>query len=222
MTGKPIKKTKISAKQKAYEIIKHDIINCRYLPNSYLSESILGAQLAISRTPVREALTKLEQEGWISVHPQRGISVSDLTINEIGMVYETRLLIEPYVAEKYGHAIDRDALAELAQRLGEINGNIDKDQGNAIDNEFHGFIIKFSKNRYFVKSMENLIHQSHRIRTMVSTRWDADASEHMAVVNALLDGDYREAAACLREHLENAKKHAYNMLIQNGGWLHPQ
>ncbi|MDR1317714.1 MAG: hypothetical protein LBK13_12660 [Spirochaetales bacterium] len=56
---------------------------------------------------------------------------------------------------------------------------------------------------------------------MVSTRWAADTAEHMAVVNAILNENFAEAAACLREHLENAKSHAYNMLIQNGGWLHP-
>ncbi|MDR2588284.1 MAG: GntR family transcriptional regulator [Spirochaetales bacterium] len=213
--------TKISAKQRVYEIIKYNIINCRYLPNSYLSESMLTSELDTSRTPIREALTKLEQEGWISIHPQRGMSVSDLSINEIAMVYETRLLIEPYVAEKYGHAIDKTCLAELSRRLGTINGNINKEEANEIDNEFHTLITKFSKNRYFIRSMENLIHQSHRIRTMISTRWDDDTAEHIAIASAILDEDYMKAASYLQTHLENAKKHAYNLLIQNGGWITP-
>jgi DNA-binding GntR family transcriptional regulator len=213
-----------SAKQNAYDTIKRNILHCIYRPNSYLSESILTRELGISRTPVREALTMLEKEGWISIEPQRGIIVSELSINEIHMVFEARMMIEPYVLENYGANIDKETIRALSDNFLRILsdfGNIDLDQLIDADNKLHRFIVSYSNNRYVIKTMEQLTEQLQRIRIMVNTRCDESANEHRNFVNAILQDNYKEAADCMRAHLENSRKGHYDSLLSNGGWKLP-
>ncbi|MDR1588153.1 MAG: GntR family transcriptional regulator [Treponema sp.] len=214
-----------SAKQNAYDAIKHNILHCIYRPNSYLSESMLTREFGLGRTPVREALTMLEKEGWLSIEPQRGVIVSDLSINEIHQVFEARMMIEPYILEKFGETIDKDVLAGLNRNF--LKALSDSKSGNLeklidADNKLHMFIVKHSNNRYSINTMELLIEQLQRIRTMVNTRWEEAGAEHLSFVKAVLESDYREAANLLRLHLENSKKGHYDTLISNGGWKLPE
>jgi DNA-binding GntR family transcriptional regulator len=125
------------------------------------------------------------------------------------------------VIEKYGQNIDKNALCELGQRLLEAKETGDTEKGTELDNELHTFIVKFSKNRYFIKSMEQLIPQSHRIRIMVPSHWSEAEVEHISIVNSILAENYREAAKHSRTHLENSKNCAYDTLMKNGGWALP-
>ncbi len=97
---------KISLKQQAYQTIRTKILNCEYAPNSYLNEEQLCKEINVSRTPIRDALSRLEQENLIKILPKKGVVVAPLNINEINMIYETRILLEPYILATYGNRID--------------------------------------------------------------------------------------------------------------------
>ena len=84
-------------KYSTYEFIKNKIICCEYEPGTFLNEEILCEETGVSRTPVRDALGRLEQEGLVKILPKKGVMISNLSINDMNMTYEFRLLLEPYI-----------------------------------------------------------------------------------------------------------------------------
>ena len=98
---------KPSLKQQSYELIKSNIVNCVYPPGAIITEDILCQELAVSRTPIREALSLLEKERLVTILPKRGIEVTYISLNELNMIYETRLLIEPYAILHHACKIDQ-------------------------------------------------------------------------------------------------------------------
>jgi DNA-binding GntR family transcriptional regulator len=85
-----------SLRQRAYDEIKKGILDSRYAPNSLLSENQLAEELSISRTPIREALRDLSSGGLVRILPQRGIVVSDLSVQDIVEVYQLREQLEGF------------------------------------------------------------------------------------------------------------------------------
>ena len=104
---------KESLKQKAYNEIKSKIINCEYMPNSFLNESVLMEVTKSSRTPIREALSKLEQENFVTIIPKKGIMVNDLSLNDISMIFQVRELIEPFIILTNGFNLDKTELRSI-------------------------------------------------------------------------------------------------------------
>ena len=81
---------KESLKLQAYNTIKDKIIRCEYAPNELISEEALREELGVSRTPIRDALSRLEQEGLLTILPKKGIMVSGLSLGEINGIFENR------------------------------------------------------------------------------------------------------------------------------------
>ena len=95
--------TKPSLKLQAYQYLKTKILNCEYRPNEFLNEQKLCAEMGnISRTPMRDALGRLEQEGLITILPKKGLMVSGITEEDVHSMFEMRLLVEPYALRTYG------------------------------------------------------------------------------------------------------------------------
>ena len=89
--------SKPSLKLQAYQYLKTRILNCEYRPNEFLNEQKLCAEMGnISRTPMRDALGRLEQEGLITILPKKGLMVSGITEEDVHSMFEMRLLVEPY------------------------------------------------------------------------------------------------------------------------------
>lgn len=102
---------KLSLKLQAYQYLKTKILNCEYRPNEFLNEQKLCAEMGnISRTPMRDALGRLEQEGLITILPKKGLMVSGITEEDVHSMFEMRLLVEPYALRTYGNAIPREHL----------------------------------------------------------------------------------------------------------------
>ena len=93
---------KINLKTLAYNTIRNKIVTCQYAPGTFLNEEQLTTELSLSRTPVRDALGRLEQEGLLEIRPKCGILVRPLTLNDIDMTFEVRMLYEPYILTHYG------------------------------------------------------------------------------------------------------------------------
>ena len=99
---------KPSLKLQAYQYLKAKIMNCEYAPNQFLNEQKLCAEMGnISRTPMRDALGRLEQEGLITILPKKGLMVSAITAEDVRSMFEVRLLVEPYALRVYGCMVRR-------------------------------------------------------------------------------------------------------------------
>ena len=109
---------KLSLKLQAYQYLKTKILNCEYRPNEFLNEQKLCAEMGnISRTPMRDALGRLEQEGLITILPKKGLMVSGITEDDVHSMFEMRLLVEPYALRTYGADIPHGELEHFVQMM---------------------------------------------------------------------------------------------------------
>lgn len=210
--------TKETLKQQAYNIIKDKIISCEYLPNTLLNEEILREEVHASRTPVRDALSRLEQENLIQILPKKGIMVAPLSIREINMIHEARMLIEPYAVENYAQQIP---LERLQYYYGIFKEKSIQDSMRAfyeVDNEFHQEFIDAMKNEYFVSLYERIFNQNCRLRIMSGvkseTRIEKTRIEHFRIIEACMEKKWKEAAAAMREHLVCSKQASFEAILE--------
>ena len=80
-------------------------MTCEYKPNTFLNEASLIQEIDASRTPIREAPNKLEQEGFVQIIPKKGVMVTGLTLQEINQTFEARILLEPFIIANYMSAL---------------------------------------------------------------------------------------------------------------------
>lgn len=211
---------KESLKNKAYNLIKTKIVNCEYPPNSFLNETLLMDEIGSSRTPIREALSKLEQENLVRILPKKGIMVSDLSINEISMIFETRILIEPYIVAHYGQLVPSDILSSMKKNF-DLK-NLSHRSTNEIyvkDDQFHKLLVNSSKNLYFMRTMDYIYNQNFRLRVMTGNqnqeRILASNNEHVNIIDLMLGGKFDEAGEAIKTHLEKAREASFSSFINH-------
>lgn len=210
-------KHEVSLKQKAYEYIKKKIVDCDYLPDTFINEKQLMDEIKISRTPIREALSKLEQENLVAILPKRGVAVKGLSVNEINMMFQTREAIETFLIRKEGKNIDRAALLALKARLSRDWSDQLLSESSLLDDDFHKLITSGSKNRYLLQVLDHLYIQLHRLRILNGRqnlqRLKFSQEEHLAIVDFLLAEDFEGAAEADRLHLIKAKEAAMDLIL---------
>lgn len=222
------KKKTPSMQSQAYDFIKQKITTCEYAPNQLLSESILQAELGFSRTPVREAIGRLAQEGLLHVFPKRGIIVCGISVSDIQMIFEVRLLVEPYALRKSGGKLDPDELARFSDSFRHFfdraGGHVTKallEESYELDDRFHLFLISGLQNEYLFDLYSRIRTQNIRLRIMSGESHDnriADTvKEHQQVVSACLAQDWEAAAHAMEQHLECAKRSALETILNMPG-----
>jgi DNA-binding GntR family transcriptional regulator len=212
---------KETLKLQAYNAIKAKIISCEYAPNTLLNEELLHDELNVSRTPIRDALGRLEQEGLLTILPKKGIMVSGTSINDVNMVFEVRMMYEPYALLHYGSRLPFDTLLRFHRAFSDL-GTLS--EGNAFyeeDDCFHNTIIQTTNNRYLCQSYEYISNQSHRFRVLTgrssSQRLEQTSAEHLKILIACLKQDWSGAAAAMREHLIASKNVTFDLLMNQIG-----
>lgn len=210
-----------SLKLQAYHILKEKIIYCSYPPGGQLNEELLQEEMGMSRTPIRDALSRLEQEGLVTIRSKKGITVEPLRIKELNMIYEVRLLLECYALTTYGEVLDEDKILEFYQTFSNADKLTEEEYYRA-DNVFHAMLISAIPNRYIAQSYEQITNQNTRVRVLTghrtARRLAETNAEHLAILVACMKRDWKQAAECMREHLNNSKSAAFDLLLkQNSG-----
>ena len=147
--------SKMNLKTQAYNTIRQKIVTCEYAPGTFLNEELLTTELGLSRTPVRDALSRLEQEGLIEIKPKKGIIVMPLSINTINMIFEVRQLYEPYILLNYGNALSVERLKDFYNIFSSSKTNHNCYNNNdyfyELDTEFHNFVVDACPNTYILQ-----------------------------------------------------------------------
>src|SRR5688572_32659560 len=104
-----------------YRTLKREILSAAIAPGQPLAETELARQLGASRTPLREALIRLEADGLVRIEPRRGAFVQQLTVSDFLEINELRLVLEPYAARAAASRIDPRVVQELQSRLAMIS-----------------------------------------------------------------------------------------------------
>lgn len=211
---------KESLKVQAYNEIKKKIVTCEYAPNTLLNEELLREELHVSRTPIRDALGRLEQEGMIRILPKKGIMVSGMSINDINMVFEVRLMYEPYALLNYGAQIPYDTLTHFYDQLSDLNALSRAENFFQADDAFHAEVIHAMDNRYLWQSYDWIHDQNLRFRVMTgqasSLRLEDTTREHIRILTACLKQDWRKAAAEMEAHLLASKNATFDLILGQG------
>lgn len=207
-------------KQKAYETIKNKIVNCVYQPGEFINEDMLCEELQMSRTPVRDALGRLEQENLIQIKSKVGVIVEPISFSNINMIYETRLLLEPYIVENYCGDLSEHVLETLAMTLEQEAESFRGGTGEtfAYDDKFHQLLIGQSKNKYIIQTLHNVQSENSRLRILIGKASDErireTLEEHKIIYEALAKVDAKTAAGAIRSHIKKSKEAAINGMIK--------
>ena len=102
-------------KMQAYDVIKQNILSNRFKPNEYLEEKMLCEMLGISRTPIREAINLLARENLVQVIQNKGVFVTEISIQSVRQLFEARIMLEPMILEKSMPNLDFDILMRFKQ-----------------------------------------------------------------------------------------------------------
>ena len=181
-------------------------------PGERLMEIQLAEDLGVSRTPVREAIRKLEMEGYVIMMPRRGTYVADLSIRDINEVFEIRTSLESLASGLAAERINEEELEKLQRLLVEIGAYIKSGDMESIvrtDTEFHDLLYQASRNTRLVGIISNLREQLTRFRTTSMSfpgRHKATLEEHRKIVEAIAQGDEKAARKAAEHHMEKSEQ----------------
>lgn len=193
-------------KNHAYNILKERLINCIYQPGSLINEAQLASELVLSRTPVREAISRLEMEGFVKIMPKKGIYVTDIMLNDVLQIFQTRFEIEPIALKMAAPHLPKEELQNFCSKFQAPVTDIQN--SFRLDTAMHLFIIEHCGNRYIIDMMRRVFDENTRI--IISSKQNQtqihDAKqEHLEILTQLLDGRYGEAEKNMRRHIENCR-----------------
>lgn len=194
-----------SVREAAYSHLRESILGGLLTPGERISEPGLAEQLGISRTPVREALQRLAQEGLVELSPGRGARVRVLTPQEVLEVYEVRALLESEAARLAASNATKAELKGLEQCLKTLN-SLPKEsytQQMQVDFNFHTALVEASHNRLLARIYQDLRATLALVRSNMQTRSQHPITrkQHQAILQALQARDPKAAAQAARDHV---------------------
>lgn len=203
-----------SKTEKVYDLLLESITKRRLLPGERLVERDLAKKLGVSKTPVREALSRLKKEGLAEGTSYHGFFVAQILPEDIIEIYELREVIEGLAARKAAAAkkIKKEQTVQLnsiGRSFEECVRKNDLERYSSLDLEFHNLLAAISKNRRLSQIMQLLRNQT---RILMSTsvvlpgRVRASLMEHKRIMDAVIARKPDLAEQFVREHIKNVKK----------------
>lgn len=203
----------ISLVDQAYEEIKNMICNFELFPGQIVSDFTLSKEMGMSRTPIRQALERLERDDLIEdAGTGKSYQVSKITEEEIVDLFDARegievmaikLAVEKGITETRLIELERiNSNMEEANKKGRIRDNFDADQ------QFHDYLVNISQNRKLIRFHESLLLQLRRVRMLSyleRTYQDKAFRDHQRILEGLRNGDKELAQRALAEHIETSK-----------------
>lgn len=192
-----------------FETLREAIIKGELKPGERLLEETLAEKMGVSRTPVREAIRKLELEGLVKMLPRKGAHVADLSIKDIMDVLELRATLDGLASALAANRISQDELLEFKNVLGQfimvagkpnnLNNVIKKDV------EFHDIIYRASRNERLIQLANNLREQIQRFRVIYLKEYSSVENlirEHEEIYNAVANGNMEVARKTAESHIK--------------------
>jgi DNA-binding GntR family transcriptional regulator len=208
-----------SLARRAYEALKQDILTCELRPGAQIFEGELAQRYGTSKTPVREALNLLGQEGLVEVLPRRGYLVAPVTLRDVQEVFQLRLLLETAAAELAAEHISEDSLRKLRALVAVRYTYRDRASYSRFlraNRAFHVAVAEASGNQRLALFVGKLLADMERILHLgLDLRDSADemAAEHGELVDALLRGDAALARRVVTEQLQSSRKRVLEALV---------
>ncbi len=210
-----------SLADQVFEKLENDIIQGVYPRGEILTELKLVDQLGVSRTPIRDALRRLEQERLIE-DTGKGSRVVGITEEDLEDIMNIRQRIEGLAAYYAAKNMTPEGLAELTHIVDLQDFYYDKgdaEQLRQVDEQFHDLICYLSKRTVIMDTLIPLHRKTRRYRRISMEDWSRTVNtrkEHKSIFDAMASGDADLAESLMAKHIENAKKHMLGGFINHG------
>ena len=223
--------TQRSLSEQAYEQIRHRIVTLVLAPGVVLDEAQLQEELSLGRTPIREALKRLELERLVSIIPRRGIFVTPINLTDLQRLYEVRLSLECLATEL---AAQRGTAVHWEDMAKELNQTIDSDNISpeeliTIDEACHRIIYQAADNQFLEQTLTALFPLSLRMwHVALAKLGDKKDSiikyrhieEHQEIMAALEAGAVEKASSLMRSHIEAYQNYIESIILGKSVQLH--
>lgn len=215
-------KRKVPARDKAYAFLKELIIGWKLKPGEFLNERILAQQIGVSRTPIREAIGRLETEHLVKVIPGKGSFVTHISPQDIQNLFDLRQALECLATQLAANKISFDGTP--AKRLCKLRDNFERlvattdhdlETQLRVNGKFHACLAEMAQNPYLSQMLSNLSDLDKRIRisaAWIRARGKDMAREHLSIANALINGAKEEAIELMRKHISAARQEAMKLV----------
>lgn len=198
--------------QRAYRQVKELIVTLAVPPGSTLRETELQRRLGVGRTPLREALHRLAQEGMLHIYPRRAIVVAKLGMSEVRQIFEVRLALEAMSAALAAQRMterEKETLLGLGAALHRTRDETDVSHFLQADQAFHRAIAQYAQNGLLVDQIDHLLTLNLWLwNTYFATRGarGTDLFAHEPIIEALTAGNAPAAETTMREHILHSKE----------------
>jgi DNA-binding GntR family transcriptional regulator len=211
LTGaSPVADRPQSLTEQIHDRMREEILNATWKPGDLVLEAELASRYGVSKTPVREALRLLSQQGWIITMPRKGYLVRPLRLHDIKEVFELRLLIEPGLFAHAARRADAARMTELHELVAsETGAAFADDSPKSPGREFHLAIARMADNARATGILTGLldeVRRLHQIMPEVPTHPPVShvVSDHQAILQAMEAGDADRVQKLVRDHIQDS------------------
>ncbi|MGD9667412.1 MAG: GntR family transcriptional regulator [Synergistaceae bacterium] len=198
---------------KAYEWIRDAIESGELEMGTPLPENLLAREIGVSRTPIREALRSLEQDGYVKIIPQKGAFVSEISLEDLKEIYDIRKLLEPFAALSAVNRIPGEELDEMekgwkALKKSALAGEIDLTRVSEMDLLLHLTITKYATNKRIgaiITTYHAQIKRFQKLSAQSLANIHETIGQHLEILEKLRERDARGLSSLLYEHIAKSE-----------------
>ena len=207
-----------SLSQQAYYLLRDRIVTLALPPGSLVNERDLCQEFGLGRTPVREALHRLADDGLVEVWPRRGIYVGAVDVGDLRGISELRIELEGFAARLAAERItetDRTELTQLRSELDQVHDDADERHLIHLDQRIHRLIYRLARNAFLEAAADRAYVLALRLWFLALERVERleDAvHDHQVLLDRIEQGDADHAAAVAREHVEDFERQIRQLL----------
>jgi DNA-binding GntR family transcriptional regulator len=219
----PVETSRGNLADQAYAQLKAQIHDFQLLPGDRFSENEMSTRLGISRTPLREALFRLRNEGFLDVVSKAGWSVRTIDFDRLDQLYDLRVLLETACVQRLCARTAESAELEALKTAWLVSANerlSDMRQVGALDEQFHATLVRAAGNAEIAKVHWDVTERIRIVRRLDFTRADrveATYTEHAKILRAVLQRKPDQAQLLLKSHVEQSKTEVRKITL---GTLH--
>ncbi|MHB2166371.1 GntR family transcriptional regulator [Alsobacter sp. R-9] len=199
-----------------YHRLRSDILSCALRPGSQLQEKQLCERYGVSKSPIRDAMLKLEELSLVEIMPRKGYRVRPISLADARELYDLRLLLERECVSKAVESAPDATLAALDQ-FRNVDGAMPLADWIEYNRAFHGALADASGNSRLARMTRQVLDQFDRLTTMSVEQSGPGGrsrfvAEHGGLIDALQRRDKRQAVALSRDHAEGSRKRVFAAL----------
>ncbi|MFJ2621748.1 GntR family transcriptional regulator [Glutamicibacter sp. NPDC087344] len=201
-----------SMADRSYRILRDRLIMLEIAPGEPINEGQLAVELDMGRTPIREALKRLEVDHLVVSYPRRGTFATNVDITELAAISDMRTVLEPLAARRAAEhrgGVDREELEQTISAVLSLDLSGNRRDLMAYDLEVHRQIYRAAQNEYLEETLVRLDNLATRIWCVVLDRLQdlhGHISEHATLLQLILDGDADAAAQLAAEHVRGFER----------------